>query len=165
MNAHERARQLLLDLAATSIASNDAGWLTTHLAECEQCRLRQEELTASVSVFRAASVNAPPFLAARARTGVRIRSEQLRHASERRLTILIALGFDFVWTTLIIALAVGMASWMGFAGHASWIIIGTLTWLWLAPAIGLLLFVATRSNGLHAAPALEQIAMGGGYRE
>jgi hypothetical protein len=145
---HVRARQLMLDEAIGTLATADLVWLTGHLAECPVCRQKQEGLISTVSTLLSSRVSAPPFLAARTRAGLRSHAAELQKTREKRLILLLAVCFDVVWTTMIVGLILGAASWMGFRGEMRWWIIGAISWLWLLPAIAMMLFVTFRKNGL-----------------
>jgi hypothetical protein len=147
-NVHARARQLMLDAAMGALPVSDSVWLTRHLAECADCRKEQDGLISTVAVFRSANVSAPPFLAARTRAGVRSHAAQLQKSREKKLMVLLALGFDVVWTTLIVGMTMGVASWAGYQGSVSWLVIGMVSWLWLLPAIGMMVLVSLRKSGL-----------------
>ncbi|HEU5403074.1 MAG TPA: zf-HC2 domain-containing protein [Terriglobales bacterium] len=145
---HARAKDLMLDAAIGTLSTAETAELMRHLAECESCRAEQDNLAASVGVFRSASVTAPPFLAARTRAGVRFRAEQLTSSEHRRRMISIALGFDVAWTILSIWLMFNAAQWFGFA-TASWMWIAVVSWFWLLPGLGVLMIVSLR-NGMSA---------------
>ena len=147
--SHQRARDLMLDAAAGLLDTAETAELMRHLAECDSCRAEQEELTSSVDVFRTGSVMAPPFLAARTRTDVRLRAEQLNGEESRRRVISIALVFDLAWTVLSIWVMFHAAHWFGFATAGSWIWIAVVSWFWLLPALGAVMVVSLRS-GAHA---------------
>jgi hypothetical protein len=49
---------------------------------------------------------------------------------------------------MIVGLILGTASWMGYSGGMRWWIVGVISWLWLLPAIAMMLFVTFRKNGL-----------------
>jgi anti-sigma factor RsiW len=146
---HARARELMLDAAMGTLSAAETAELMRHLADCESCRAEQEELGASVAVFRGAVVTAPPFLGARTRAGVRLRAEQLSAAESRRRVISIALVFDLVWTILSIWLMFNAAHWFGFATTASWMWMAAVSWFWLLPGLGALMIVSLR-NSAHA---------------
>ncbi len=147
-NVHERARELMLDAAADLLSTAETAELMRHLADCDTCREEQENLTASLAVFQAASVQAPPFLAARARAGVRFRQEQLTGSDQKRRLILIAVVFDLAWTLLSIWLMFNAAQWFGFVTSSSWVWVAAVSWFWLLPALGVLMLVSLRSNAL-----------------
>lgn len=147
-NMHARARQLMLDAAMGALAVSDSVWLTRHLADCADCRKEQDGLSSTVAVFRSANVSAPPFLAARTRAGVRSHAAELQKSREKRLMVLLALGFDVVWTTLIVGMTMGAASWMGYQGNMRWLVLGMVSWLWLLPAVGMMVLVSLRKSGL-----------------
>lgn len=151
-NVHARAREWMLDDAMGALTTEQSVWLSRHLLECTECRKQQESLTWTVELFKSGSVSAPPFLAARTRAGLRSHASLLRRSREKRLMITLALCFDVVWTTLIVSIAVGTAPWFGFAGGMSWLVAGVIAWLWLLPALGMLVFAGMRKSGL--APAL-----------
>ncbi len=145
-NNHARARELMLDATIGTLSTNQTVELMNHLRECKSCRSEQDQLAASVSVFRSASVTAPPFLAARTRAGVRFRAEQLNSSENRRRMISIALVFDLAWTLLSIWLMLNAAQWFGLA-TASWMWVTVVTWFWLLPGLGVLMIVSLR-NGM-----------------
>jgi len=145
---HTRARQLMLDASLGALPTEDAVWLTRHLAECEACQKQQDGLASAVAVLRATSVTAPPFLAARTRAGVHSHAAQMKESHERRMTILLALGFDMVWTALIVGMTVGAASWFGFRGDMRLWVAGIVSWLWLLPAVGVMVIISLRKSGL-----------------
>ena len=147
-NVHTRARELMLDGAAGALSVQDSVWLTRHLAECEECRKEQDRLTSTVAMLRSATVSAPPFLAARTRAGLRSHAAQLQTAREKRLMVLLALGFDAVWTTLILTFVITAANWFGYAGEMRWWVLGVVSWLWLLPALGMMVLVSLRKSGL-----------------
>ena len=146
-NIHARARELMLDATIGTLSTAKTAELMNHLRECELCRAEQDQLAASVGVFRSASVTAPPFLAARTRAGVRFRAEQLNSSERRRRMISIALVFDLAWTILSIWLMFNAAQWFGFA-TASWMWVTVVTWFWLLPGLGVLMIVSLR-NGMN----------------
>ncbi|HEX6878825.1 MAG TPA: zf-HC2 domain-containing protein, partial [Terriglobales bacterium] len=111
---HQRARELMLDAAAGLLGAAETAELMRHLADCESCRAQQEDLATSVDVFRTGSVTAPPFLAARTRTEIRLRAEQLKGEESHRRVISIALVFDLAWTVLSIWVMLNAAHWFGF---------------------------------------------------
>jgi predicted anti-sigma-YlaC factor YlaD len=165
-DVHTRARQLALDTAMGELPVEESVWLTRHLSECDACRKQQEGLAATVTVLRSATVTAPPFLAARTRAGVHSHAAQMLKSHERRMTILLALGFDLVWTALIVGLTMGTASWFGYRGDMRWWVIGMISWLWLLPAIGVMVIVSLRKSGV--APRLATwngLALGGDARD
>lgn len=145
---HSRARQSMLDSAMGALPVEESVWLTRHLAECDACRKQQEALAATVAVLRATTVTTPPFLAARTRAGVHSHAAQMQKSHESRMTILLALGFDLVWTSLIVGLMMGAASWLGYRGDMRWWVVGMISWLWLLPAMGVMLIVSLRKSGV-----------------
>jgi anti-sigma factor RsiW len=147
---HARARELMLDAAIGTLSTAETAELMRHLGECPDCRAEQDELAASVGVFRSASVTAPPFLAARTRAGVRFRAEHLNSSENRRRMISVALVFDVAWTVLSIWLMFNAAQWFGFA-TASWMWIAVVSWFWLLPGLGVLMIVTLR-NGMRGGP-------------
>jgi anti-sigma factor RsiW len=147
-NLHARARQLMLDGATGALATGDSVWLTRHLAECAECRKEHDELISTVAMLRSATVSAPPFLAARTRAQVRSHAAELQKTREKKMMVLLALCFDVVWTTLIVGMAMTSASWLGYSGGMGWLVIGVLSWLWLVPAIGIMVLVSLRKSGL-----------------
>ncbi len=147
-NLHARARHLMLEGAMGALSTEDSVWLTRHLADCADCRKEQDGLTSTVAVLRSAKVSAPPFLAARTRAGLRAHAADLQKAREKKTVIMLALCFDVVWTTLIIGTALSTASWFGFSGGVNWLVIGVISWLWLLPAIGMIVLVSLRKSGL-----------------
>lgn len=155
---HARARELMLDAAIGTLSTAETAELMRHLGECESCRAEQDQLAASVDVFRGASVTAPPFLAARTRAGVRFRAEQLTGNEYRRRMISIVLAFDIAWTVLSIFLMFNAAHWFGFA-TSSWMWIAVVSWFWLLPGLGVLMMVSLRS-GLGA-PFKPSFGLGG----
>lgn len=144
---HARARELMLDAAIGTLSTAETAELMRHLGECTSCRAEQEQLGASVGVFRSASVTAPPFLAARTRVGVRVRADQLNSVENRRRLVSIALVFDLAWTILSIWLMFNAAQWFGLA-TASWMWITVVSWFWLLPGLGVLMIVSLR-NGMR----------------
>lgn len=147
-NVHARARQLMLDSAMGALATVDSVWLTRHLAECADCRKEQDGLISTVAMLRSANVSAPPFLAARTRAQVRSHAAELQTTREKKMMVLLALAFDVVWTTLLVGIALTSASWLGYSGGVSWLVIGVVSWLWLLPAIGIMVIVSLRKSGL-----------------
>lgn len=147
-NVHARARKWMLDGAMGALTTEQSVWLSRHLGECPECRKQQEGLLSTVTLLRSASVTAPPFLAARTRAGLRSHAAELQRNRERRLMITLALCFDVVWTILVAMLAVGTAPWFGFTAGTGWVVAALVTWLWLLPAIGMMVFVAIRKNGM-----------------
>lgn len=145
---HTRARQLMLDSAMGALPVEESVWLTRHLAECDACRKQQDGLAATVTALRATTVTAPPFLAARTRAGVHSHAAQMQKSHESRMTILLALGFDLVWTALIVGVAMGAASWVGYRGDMRWWVVGMFSWLWLLPAIGVMVILSVRKSGI-----------------
>jgi hypothetical protein len=138
----------MLDAAMGALPVSESVWLTRHLGECAECRKEQDGLTSTVAVFRSANVSAPPFLAARTRAGVRSHAAQLQKSREKRLMVLLAIGFDLIWTTLIVGMGMGAASWFGYQGNTQWLVIGMFSWLWLLPALGMMVLVSLRKSGL-----------------
>ncbi len=160
---HERARELMLDLAIGELSAGDSAWLARHLAECDACRRQQEELAASVHVLRAASVNAPPFLAARTRAGVHARATQIEQNNERRNILWLVMLFDIGWTALAITLCMNAARWFGVALGTHWMWMLAVTWFWLLPGLAGLVFVFLKKNGhLPHAPAWHWLGAEGG---
>lgn len=165
-NLHAHARQLMLDGAVEELATSDSAWLTRHLAECADCRKDQDGLTSTVSLLHSGTVLAPPFLAARTRAGLRSHAAVLQKAREKRSMVILALCFDIVWTTMIVGMMLGAASWMGYRGDLRWWIIGMASWLWLLPAIGMMVIVSLRKTEL--APKLASwsgLSLEGGARD
>lgn len=151
---HARARELMLDAAIGEISSDDSTWLTRHLAECEDCARERDELADSMNVFRAASVNAPAFLAARTSAGVRSRITEISAKTERRTIIWLAILFDLGWTSLAIAFLMNAATWFGVSIGTNWMWMIALSWFWLLPGMaGLLLVVMKRNGVLPGTPA------------
>lgn len=143
---HARARELMLDAAMGDLSNEQTAELMRHLGVCETCRAEQEELAASVSVFKTASVTAPPFLASRTRAEVNARARQLADAEQRRRVIGIALSFDVAWTLLSIWVLFSSVHWFGFAASSSWMWVAAVTWFWLLPALGALMVVSLHSS-------------------
>ncbi len=158
---HARARELMFDAAIGTLSTAETAELMRHLGECESCRSEQDQLAASVGVFRSASVTAPPFLAARTRAGLRFRAEQLTSTEHRRRMVSIALVFDLAWTILSIFLMFNAAQWFGFT-TASWMWIAVVSWFWLLPGLGVLMIVSLR-NGMYAWQ--QQLGVGGDSRD
>ena len=159
---HARARELMLDAAIGILSTAETAELMRHLGECDPCRTEQDQLAASVDVFRGASVAAPPFLAARTRAGVRFRAEQLTSAEYRRRMVSIALVFDLAWTVLSIWLMFNTAHWFGFA-TANWMWIAVVSWFWLLPGLGVLMIVSLR-NGTGA-PFKPSFGLSGAFND
>ncbi len=149
-DVHARARECMLDGAMGALITEQSVWLSRHLAECDECRKQQEGLASTVAWLKSGSVSAPPFLAARTRAGLRSHAAELQQNRERRLMITLALCFDVVWTTLIVFIAIGTAPWFGFTGGISWIVAALIAWLWLLPALGMMVFVGMRKNAFTA---------------
>ena len=145
---HTRARQLMLNGAMGALATADSVWLTRHLAECADCRKEQDGLISTVAMLRSATVSAPPFLAARTRAGVRSHAAELQKAREKKMMVLLALCFDIVWTTLLVGMTMTSASWLGYTGGMSWLVFGVVSWLWLVPAVGIMVIISLRKSGL-----------------
>lgn len=163
---HTRARQLMLDAALGVLPVENSVWLMRHLAECDACRKQQDGLAATVTVLRSATVTAPPFLAARTRAGVHSHAALMQKSHERRMTILLAMGFDLAWTALIVGLMMGAASWWGYRGDMRWWVVGMVSWLWLLPAIGVMVIVSLRKAGVVPNLTIwDGLALGGDARE
>ncbi len=145
-NPHARARELMLEQTMGLSSPMDSAWLTRHLAECPDCRKHGESLASTVALLRSPKIVAPPFLAARTRAAVRSHVFELQKLREKRLVVILAVCFDLVWTTMILGLIMGTASWMGYSGDMHWWIVGAFSWFWLLPTIGMTLLLAFRKN-------------------
>lgn len=164
-NPHERARQLMLDETISGIGSEDSAWLTRHLLDCQECCTAREQLAGSIHVFRAASVNAPPFLAARTRADIHARVSQLAQKAERRNVIWLAALFDAGWTAMAIIFLVNAAGWFGVAVSSQWMWLVAVTWFWLLPGMAGLLLIFVKKNGhLPNTPAWHWLGAEGDYR-
>jgi len=88
---HERAIDLVTRRGVEDIASPDAAWLESHLAECPECADYASLVQSAGQLLRSVAVTASPALLASTQARVHERAAQLREHQAR--VVLIAVSF------------------------------------------------------------------------
>lgn len=143
-NEHGRAMDLLTLREIESIAENDAHWLESHLAACEECASYDMALGSAERAVRSFTVMASAGLVQSTRERVHARATQLRERESRRFLIAISFAMGVVFSTLSAWAWWKVGGWMVERFSLPSVIVGPgLVLFWLLPAILLgVLFIA-----------------------
>jgi hypothetical protein len=148
-NEHGRAMDLLTQGDIEGIAENDARWLASHLAACEECASYELALSGAGRTMRSVTVMASAALVASTQARVHARAAQLRERESRRLLIAISFAMGVVFSTLSAWVWWKVGGWMVERfSLPSAIVEPGLVLFWLLPAIflGILLVAFPESK-------------------
>ena len=135
-NEHGRAMDLLTQRDIEGIAENEARWLESHLAACEECRSYELALSGAEKAMRSFTVMASAALVQSTRDRVHARAAQLRERESRRFLIAISFAMGVVFSTLSAWAWWKVGGWMVERfSLPSAIVEPGLVLFWLLPAI------------------------------
>lgn len=139
-DVHERARLLLDERVLGIIGDADAEWLTTHVAECEQCESAEHEMKSAIAFLRSEPVIAPTFLVSRTKVNVRIRARELQDEAERMRMVWLSVALAVIVSsaTLYAGFVLYTEGWTALSGITAVLSAFALVWFWVAPAVLLL---------------------------
>jgi predicted anti-sigma-YlaC factor YlaD len=148
-NEHGRAMDLLTQRDIEGIAENDARWLESHLAACEDCAGYELAFSEAERAMRSVTVMASASLVGLTQARVRARAAQLRERESRRFLIAISFAMGVVFSTLSAWVWWKIGGWMVERFSLPSAIVGPgLVLFWLLPGIllGVLLVALPDSN-------------------
>ena len=148
-NEHGRAMDLLTQRDIEGIAENDARWLESHLAACEECASYEFALGGAERAMRSFTVMASASLVESTRSRAHARAAQLRESESRRYLIAISFAMGVVVSTLSAWVWWRVGGWMVERFSLPSAIVGpglVLSWLLPVVFLGLVLVAFPESN-------------------
>ena len=148
-NEHGRAMDLLTQRDIEGIGANEARWLESHLAACEECASYELGLSGAERAMRSFTVMASASLVESTRARVHARAAQLRERESRRFLIAISFAMGVVFSTLSAWMWWKAGGWLvEHFGLPSVLVTPGLVVFWLLPAIflGVMLFAFPESG-------------------
>lgn len=135
-NIHARAQQLIAQQRVEGVTSEEQGWLSSHLAECEACSAVQAQTAQALSAFRSMNIEMPKNLAARTQLRVRLRADELPAHNPGRVLLWAIAGVSW-----LLGLASAPLVWRGFEWAGGELGLPKIVWQlgvaawWLVPGV------------------------------
>jgi hypothetical protein len=139
---HGRAVELISLREVEGIAENDARWLESHLAQCEDCAKYQLATSGAETAVRSITVMASASLVESTQAKVHARAEQLRERESRLFLIAISFAMGVAFSTLSAWIWWKIGGWAVERWNLPASIVGpgmVLAWLLPAVCLGVLL--------------------------